>query len=168
MQQLQIGRYAMTGFDKVDLKVLEDVATAGWSDMAIFPTKDEPGIPFNYTVGLCEMDHPELLTMGLNHEQAHGLLGSAVDLVKSGTRFAPNTYSDEVLQKGMHVAYVEVLDVHGEFPLGMATRLFGDISALQVVWPDRNDRFPWHEDFDPKMESYQVLTGPWMGPMEVS
>jgi len=155
-------------WDQVDRKVLDDVARVGWSDMAIFPTKDEPGLPFNYTVGLCEMDHPEILVMGMDPKQMHGLLSWVVEQIRNGVNYQPNTYSEEVLANGFHVAWVEVLDVHHEdFPLNMATRLFGDISAIQLIWPDQKDRFPWHVSFDSRYKDRQVLTGPWMGPLEV-
>ena len=62
----------------VDQKVLEDIERAGWSDMSVFPTDDEPGPYFNYTIGLAEKyDHPDLIVLGMPSHVAHGTLWAA-------------------------------------------------------------------------------------------
>jgi hypothetical protein len=148
--------------DALDQRVLEDIAEHGWSDMAIFPTKEGDGPPFNYTVGFKLREHPELLIMGLNMETMHGLLGVIYEQVKSGTRFNPDTYYQFVIENH-RVAFVEITDPFGEYPMTMTRHLMGEFQALQLVWPDAQDRFPWHEDFDPEYRLYQELLGPWRG-----
>lgn len=156
-------------FDALDQKVLDDVARVGWSDMSIFPVKGQKGLPFNYTVGFKEREHPEILIMGLDAKTMHGILSVVYQQVKSGTRFNPDQYYSFVLN-GHRVAFVEITDpvARGEgvdysYPMSMTKRLMGDFIALQLVWPDEKDRFPWHDDFDPKLRDAQVLLGPWRG-----
>lgn len=149
--------------DEFEQRVLDDIARVGWSDIGVFPTKDMPGVPFNYTVGLHNYDHPEILIMGLPNEQLHGVLGAAYNAIKSGTRFTPDMYYNFVLN-GHRVACVENLDYLGDYPMTMANALNGDgMRAVQLVWPDQNDRFPWHSDFDKRLLDRQVLQGPWRG-----
>ena len=150
--------------DAVDKKVAADVEQIGWSCIGVFPTHEGHSPPFNYTVGLPHSyQHPELLMMGMSNQQLHSCLAVAVQLIQGGTRFAADTYSTEVLV-ALRVAFVEVLDVHHEdYCLSMATRLQGEIPALQMVWPDREDRFPWDPDFDPEYKHRQILAGPWRG-----
>ena len=144
-------------------RVREDILEFGWSDMAIFPTKDNDGPPFNYSVGFWLREHPEILIMGLTMETMHGLLGVIYEQVRSGTRFNPDTYYQFVIENH-RVAFVEIEDPMGAFPMTMTERLMGDqFTALQLVWPDAQDRFPWHEDFDPEYRQYQELLGPWRG-----
>lgn len=148
---------------QLDQRVLDDIARVGWSDMAIFPTKDKPGLSFNYTIGFKERDHAEILMMGLDMRTMHGVLGVVYDLVKSGTRFIPDTYYNFVLN-GHRVAFVEITDpVGNDYPMTMTEHIEGEFKALQLVWPDEKDLFPWHEDYDKKLQAHQELLGPWRG-----
>lgn len=150
--------------DKVDRKVAADIERMGWSCIGVFPTNEGHGPPFNYTVGLWHSyQHPELAMMGMSNEQLYSCLAVAVKLIQGGTSFAADTYSAEVLV-AHRVAFLEVLDVHHEeLCLSMATRLQGEVPALQMVWPDREDRFPWEPGFDPEYKDRQILAGPWRG-----
>ena len=148
--------------DALDQRILDDIEEFGWSDMSIFPTKEGDGLPFNYTVGFKLREHPELLIMGLNMETMHSLLGIIYEQVKSGTRFNPDTYYQFVIENH-RVAFVEITDPLGEFPMTMTRHLMGEFQALQLVWPDELDRFPWHEDFNPEYRQYQEVLGPWRG-----
>lgn len=149
--------------DMVDRKVLSDIERTGWSDIAVFDPTNEI-VPFNYTVGLGTLGHPELIIMGMRPDQLHMVLVGAVRLIQDeGERFTANTYSTEVLE-GLRVAFLEVLEPLAEpYPMNMVAHLRGEFTALQMVWPDTNDRFPWHEDFEEKFEWRQKLLGPWLG-----
>jgi len=84
--------------DHVDLKVITDIANTGWSDMCIFPTENDPpgSLPFNYTVGLTEFNHPDLIIVGLANTQAHGVMHAAIDhgSKEKGRRYGPDTFAD--------------------------------------------------------------------------
>jgi hypothetical protein len=150
--------------DALDRKVLGDVEKHGWSDMSIFPTQDSPGRSFNYTVGFSRyLDQPELLIMGLDHQQMHGILGAAYERMKAGDRFRAGEYFDGVLVDH-RVAFVEIPDpMDNGYPMSMTHRLMNEFTALQLVWPDMNDRFPWHVGFDQEYLDLQELLGPWTG-----
>lgn len=149
--------------DALDLKVLGDIEKHGWSDMSIFPVEGHEGLPFNYTVGFARVNQPELLIMGMDHRQMHGILGSAYEQMKDGVRFRAGEYFHGVLIEH-RVAFVEIADpVDTEYPMTMTRRLMGDFTALQLVWPDMNDRFPWHVGFDKDYLDHQELLGPWKG-----
>ena len=151
-------------YDRVDRKVLHDIETHGWSDMSIFPVESHPGMPWNYTVGVVESyQHPELCIVGMDHIQAHTILGSAIDLIKDGAKLEPNTYVDRIIER-FPMAVVEVEDIlNHDYPLSMCSRLFGLEPANQLVWPDMEGRFPWHEDFDERYREQQPLLGTWFG-----
>lgn len=152
-------------YDEVDDKVREDIRTHGWSDMSIFPVKEDGTVAFNYSVGFTVRDHPEVMVMGLDYRTMHGILGTVYEQIKSGTRFIPDTYFNFVLNKH-RVAFVEVTNIveDTEYPMSMSRRIMGpDVKGLQLVWPDENDQFPWDPEFNPKMRDLQPLQGPWRG-----
>ena len=151
--------------DHVDQKVLEDIEKHGWCDMAIFPTRPGEGERWNYSVGLIDTyGHAELCVVGLEQQQAHSFLWSAVNLIKTGTTLAPNTYVEQVIEH-FPVAMVEVDNLIGdEFPLSMVHRFYGMVPANQMVWPDMNGHFPWDAGFDERYRPQQPLLGEWGGP----
>jgi hypothetical protein len=153
--------------DAVDRKVLGDIERHGWAAISVFATEEELGQPgteaFTYTVGLlAEHNHPDLIVMGMMHEQAHSVLYSAYQAILRGVRFTPDTYSTEVLA-GLRVAFLEVLDPLGAYPMSMVNHLFGQVIGYQLVWPDAADRFPWDSDFAEEYRDRQPLLGIWGG-----
>ena len=152
-------------YDKADRKVIEDIAKYGWCDMSIFPTRGDPpeSMPFNYTVGLAELNHPDLLLMGMSNDQAHHVMHSAVAYIEKGNRFTPDTFSDQVLE-GLRVAIIEIFDpLNDDYQMSMVNRLYGEVHGLQIIWPDTDDRFPWEPDFEEKFKGRQIMLGPWRG-----
>lgn len=150
--------------DAVDLKVMADIGTHGWSDMMIFPTEESPGEPFNYTVGFAEYEHPDMIIIGLHGEQAHGVLSAAFEQIQKGTRYGPDEYYDDILV-GFPVGFVEVLDPMGdEYMMSMTNRIYGEVKALQLCWPDEHGKFPWNqEEFTEEYREHQPLLGVWRG-----
>lgn len=151
--------------DEVDRKVMEDIEKHGWSDISVFPTQGDTDIVgFNYTVGLTLRDHPEVMVLGLDYVQMHGILTQVYEQVKSGVVFKPDTYYHLLLNQH-RAAFVEVLNPVDDtaYPMSMAQHLLGEIRGLQLVWPDNQDRFPWDPEFNAEYLPYQPLQGPWRG-----
>jgi hypothetical protein len=151
--------------DEVDQKVMGDILTYGWSCIGVFPTADDPGPSFSYTVGLdLNYDHPELVVVGISATPAHQILALAVNRIQDGSTFTAGTYSEEILDN-YRAAFLKVEEIHHPiYPLSMATRLQGDeVTALQLLWPDQEGRFPWHPDFNPKFKEHQPMLGSWEG-----
>lgn len=118
---------------KLHLKITEDIARVGWSAISVFG-----GYPFTYTIGLTEMDHPELILYGISGQMAHILLAHAVNAVKDGAKFAHGDRFDKVLE-GYEVEFRK----HPIPPANWAQHFYGDdMSVLQMVWPDAEHRFP--------------------------
>ena len=138
-----------------------DIEKWGWCDISVFGS--DQSHPFNYTVGLDGYEHPELVAIGCHNEQLHGILCAVVSDIQAGRRFVANQYYDKILAD-YPVAMVEVTDFGQKpYPMSLAKRLSGCKVALQVVWPDENKRFPWHEDWDQEFTGHQPLLGEWRG-----
>lgn len=145
----------------LDQKVRDDIAKHGWSDTAVFPVEGDPGVYFNYTVGLIEQDHPDLIVVGMPPEVGHRVLWAAYHAIEEGYRYKAGTYATNVLE-GLRVAVLEVSDpLDNQCPMTMCHHLYGEVHGLQIVWPDADDRFPWHEDFDESFRERQPLLGKW-------
>ena len=108
----------------------------GWSVTGV-----EHSPPFAYTTGLTGVGHPEFLVSGLPHRDAVHTLNARAAQVLVGRAFAPGEVFDEPC--GHRWALVAVSDPRR---LIIAVELYAlrgvPISALQVVWSDRDGHFP--------------------------
>lgn len=127
-------------------RVRTDIMRYGWHDIGVFPTVDEPGVPFNYTIGLTERGLPELIIFGLPGTAAHQLLRCAIADIERDGEISDGALTDQVLR--------DYLCVYRELPRALASVEHmcwadayyadrQDVRMFQVVWPDRNGRFPW-------------------------
>jgi hypothetical protein len=101
--------------------------------------------PFAYTIGLHDRGLPELLVTGLAPKRALWLLNTFAKRAIAGLRVVAG---DEVsLPAGTRL---EIVDVeHPDAHMGMAIAIEGrDIAAVQLVWADSRDRWPWAPGFD--------------------
>jgi Domain of unknown function (DUF4262) len=118
----------------------------GHGVIGVFPTADSPPeeqFSFGYSYGLAGQGKPELLVTALDSRLATMVINCAV--VAGVT--APGEY-DEVLEGHK----VRAVPVNGE-GLGLMNmaRHFapeGGFTALQLVWPDPEGRFPGDDGYD--------------------
>lgn len=133
--------------DEAEEFIQSAVRGHGWAVQLIAPGDDEPG--FAYTVGLFRsFGHPELIVFGLPDEVAHAVLNEFGERARAGAELRSGDRIPEVLEhydvlvRGVrhaesfrcHVGYALSFYQGAEFPL------------LQVVWPDKEGRFPGDAD----------------------
>jgi Domain of unknown function (DUF4262) len=144
-----------------DRKLLDDVAAHGWHHLHIHPERGRDPL-WSFTVGLpATWQHPELVIFGLDMEVCQQLFEGIVDDVAGGRSFAAGDEADDVLE-GYPVRFVAVRPHWYSSFLGYA-QWFHESDAgfpvLQLVWPDRDGRWPW----DPAC-SLRRGTQPLLGP----
>ena len=139
-------------------RVFEDVQTFGWHVVGVLPGSD--GAPeFSFSVGFFETyDHPELVIFGLPMQVAHAIIGDCLVRIRQGAPFEAGQVRDDILKKHS----IAVLPVDREFYadyLGTAIGFYAgtDFPALQLVWPDKGNYFPWHPEFDSAYAGSQVI-----------
>lgn len=145
--------------DDVDRKVISDVRDYGWH-VVIIPD-DEEGPGFAFTIGLAStFEHPEVAIVGLPAATMHTMLNTIAELVRAGKRFTRGDRSAEVLE-GYDVAFIAVDRAHYDEWLGYAVWFHrGEgFAALQVVWPNRQGKFPWDEGAEAAFVRRQTLLG---------
>jgi hypothetical protein len=100
--------------------------------------------PYSYTVGLTELDVPELVITGLSKERAAAVLIAVAEQVLDA---GPPTVGTRVRLPGKRPGVVVRVAEPGVH-LGVAADLFGDrLSAVQLVYADVRGRWPWARDF---------------------
>jgi hypothetical protein len=149
--------------DAFDEKLLSDIRAYGWHCVSVadehHPEHAEANAAlgphpiydatFAYSVGLwLTYGHPELVLVG-RWQYAHGILSSAVDLIKEGTRFEPGDTTGEVLDD-YQVCFRAVPEARREELLTYASwaNRRRPFDAVQLVLPDRSGVWPWDPGYD--------------------
>lgn len=143
------------GPDEEHLSVLrENVERYGWHVQAVLP---DPGrIGWQYTVGFGDsIGHPELVVSGVPQEVGQVLLNDIGDALAEGRRFeVGERYPDFLVDVDIELR--PTLARWNEAHFGRARDWYGEFPpTLQVVLPDRENRFPGEPDSD--AGSWQLL-----------
>lgn len=132
------------------------IKESGWVVQGVFPTVDDPGAAFAYTIGLTDAGLPELLISGnLKHELMQTLLNSIAQL-----HIAEEFVDGDVIEPSRGVANVafRVRECAKDAPVQQAwnyyldpQRLQNTVRVLQVVWPDAKGAYPDSMFYDANM-----------------
>ena len=112
-------------------------------------------LPFAHTVGLDRSGHPELLLSGRGRPEAEVLLGSLADEVLAGRRF----HVGDVLRSAPWPPLL-LLRVSAPEALVAAQAMRGSdepVAALQVVWADDAERWPWDPSWVTSAQEQQLF-----------
>lgn len=119
---------------------------------------------FAYTAGLwLRFGHPEIIAVGLPAQPAHQLLNVLIEKVRSGQRLEPGlTFQVEWMDFTFALAGPADAGRAGEWirmaPDDDAGR---PAPALQLVWPDAEDRLPWQDGYSMPADAQPPIAGTW-------
>jgi hypothetical protein len=135
---------------ELEREIESKIAEVGWYALAVFPAPGEPPEAFGwtYTIGLqASWGHPELIVTGLEPRIAHAQLGAAVEIIKGGGRLEHDSELEGILAAPLRLAVRAVANWQAAELMPWAEayerRQGLELEALQLIWPDRDGRFPW-------------------------
>ena len=134
----------------LDAELDELIERFGWAVRHVTATP-----PFSYTIGLTDLDHPEIVITGMPFEAAQAFLNLVGESVRDGAHFGHGDSTNEFSESG------EVLFIRAEDQTGLAAvrDRFPQHDALQLVWPDSTGAFPWQPGYR-NSAADQPLLGP--------
>ena len=114
---------------------------------------------FSYSIGLYETyKHPEIICFGLSNDLGLAIINDVAELIKNGEIIKTNKTYDNIFSNSkaefLHVDKKNINDY-----LGAAINYYNSegFPVLQLVWTDRNDKFPWEDNFEEKFIYKQPL-----------
>jgi hypothetical protein len=113
---------------------------------------------FCYTLGLQHHDLPELIMFGLPFKVMEQCLQNAYNLLVVEKRLITvGTPVDDIAS--VPIVFIPVTDDKVRDYFGIARKFFrrDTFPAWQVVWPDRNNAFPWQPGFSGQFLDIQPL-----------
>lgn len=114
---------------------------------------------FCYTVGLLKTyGHPEIICFGLSSKAATEVLNNIADIIKSGQKIELKKVYDNFFIN-VDSQFIEVDQRYIKNYLGYDIWFYEtlDIPSLQLVWADRENKFPWEDTFDQELIYRQPL-----------
>lgn len=140
-----------------DNELVANIEKYGWIVLAIEASDYLPG--FVYTVGLWKKyKHPEIISFGLSTKTLQSILNIAGELVKSGQTVTTNKMYDDFFKKApAQFLEVDKRNIPDYFGFAMRYNDYEDFPALQLIWTDRNNCFPWDTGFEKEFERRQPL-----------
>ena len=129
----------------------------------IFISEDEDGPGFAYSVGLYHsFKHPEIIVFGLKRELAGWIINELAQRIKAGERCEVGQEYTGLLE-GYNCVFREApKDCYREyFGYAMAFYKGHGFPVLQLVWPDKENKWPWEIDFNHHWIWSQPLLEHW-------
>ena len=140
-----------------DEKTKSDIEKYGLTVIAVEASDYLPS--FAYSTGLWgNYKHPEIISFGLTVETLHTIINDVADLIKDGHVIETGKNYPDIFSNGR----AEFLSVDkrnlGDY-FGNAIDFYKsrEFPALQLVWTDRKDKFPWETDFEEEFIYRQPL-----------
>ena len=140
-------------------KVLKDVAEEGVHVVHVPADGGDSG--FSFTIGLWyHFEQPEVIVFGLPDEVAGELLNAITDAADEGKRFQHGE-AHKGLFAGYEVRFLDVPDDQLSKYLGTAQWAYdgGGFRCVQLVWPDKDQRWPWQEGVREGFRESQPVLG---------
>lgn len=138
-------------------RTISDIEKYGLSVIIIEATAYLPS--FAYSIGLWQKyNHPEIICFGLSVQTLHTLINDVAELIKQGNVIETGRSYNDFFENGT----AEFLKIDsrniGDY-FGTALDFYGveDLPALQLIWTDRSNKFPWNEGFEVEFMYRQPL-----------
>lgn len=140
-----------------DEKLIRDIENHGFAVIMIEATDYLPS--FGFTIGLWKkFNHPELICFGLPVTILHQVLNVGGELVKTGSQLQPGIDYEDFFENGTsHVVPVDPRNIKDYFGYAIWFNETSSFPALQLVWTDRNNKYPWESGFESAYKFIQPL-----------
>jgi hypothetical protein len=105
-----------------------------------------------------KFSHPEVIVFGLSSKTIHAVINSVGDLVKSGVTIKPDKQYTDFFETG-RAEFINVDPLNLQDYFGYAIDFYSTTKfpTIQLVWTDRNDKFPWEPNFEEEFIYKQPL-----------
>lgn len=114
---------------------------------------------FAYSIGLTRTyNHPEVICFGLPNDLGHEIINDVAELIRNGAEIESGKIYTEIFNnsKAMFLN-IDEKNIDDYFGAGQNYYKNENFNALQLVWTDRNNKFPWEENFEEEFLYIQPL-----------
>jgi len=143
--------------DEPDKVIIRNVGEHGCHIVGI--ADGEPRYAFSIGLFL-NYGQAELIIFGLDSIDSCNVINSIRDRAAAGRKYVAGEVCDDLLVES-RICFVEVpLRLYGDY-LGTAIWFYEKsprpFPCLQMVWSDRDGRFPWQSGYDERLKGHQPV-----------
>jgi hypothetical protein len=145
------------GQDELLVQTKNNIAKYGLQVIMVNGSDYTPS--FAHSIGLFETyNQPEIICFGFSEKLGHEIINDVADLMKNGETIKTYTNYDNIF-KDSRAEFLPVDSRNIADYFGAALNYYDTTKfpALQLVWTDRNDKFPWEIDFEEEFIHKQPL-----------
>jgi len=148
----------LKAYSNPEQKILDDIELHQFN-IAI-TSKDQYLPSYAHTIGLFKnYNHPEIIIFGLENENMHQILNTLVTKIQNGKDYEPgNNYTNIVPNSPIKLLPIkkEYYPDYFKYANWFYDNTF-DFPAYQLVWADKNKKYPWDEAFNESIKFKQPL-----------
>lgn len=114
---------------------------------------------FAYSIGLTRTyNHPEIICFGFSTSLGHAIVNDVAEIIKNGEGIESGKIYNNIFRDS-RATFLKVDKRNISDYFGGALNYYQDeeFDALQLIWTDRNDKFPWESGFEKEFEYKQPL-----------
>jgi|tagenome__1003787_1003787.scaffolds.fasta_scaffold19999600_1 hypothetical protein len=157
---MRFGRFRRESEEAAHARAIADLRNVirkhGWAVRNVMPGPTAEEVRFSYTIGLTAFGHPEVIILGMPSQSAHEFLNLIGDEVRRGGQYEGGTMTGEFTDEDAPIAFIRAEDTER---LTAVEQIYGQVSALQMIWPDSTGRLPWQDGYR-NPSGAQPLLGP--------
>ncbi|MDP9350230.1 MAG: DUF4262 domain-containing protein [Chloroflexota bacterium] len=148
---------ATESLSEAEVDTLRIVQHHGWQVTKIEADESWPSQAFS--IGLHHsFGHPEVVIFGLATDVMHVIINNIGEDIRGGAHFEASREYPDILE-GYNVVFRAVMPEQYPEHLGWGMWFYNyhPFPVVQLVWPDRQGRFPWQEGTSAEYQSLQPL-----------
>lgn len=114
---------------------------------------------FAYSIGLTKTySHPEIICFGFSNSLGLDIINDVAEIIKGGKTIESGKIYTEIF-KDSRATFLKVdkRNIGDYFGAGLNYYEDEEFNALQLIWTDRNDKFPWEDNFEKEFLTKQPL-----------
>ena len=114
---------------------------------------------FAYSIGLWEtFKHPEIICFGLPNDLGHAIINDVAEIIRKGDAIKSGKIYKEIFKSSRATFLkVDTRNIDEYFRVALSYYEESKFDALQLIWTDRNDKFPWEDEFEEEFLYKQPL-----------
>ncbi len=146
--------------DRHEQDFVAQIREFGWHSMNVFQDEEGPG--FSYTTGFwVGLGVPEVILFSLDSQVAHDVLWDVYRDAKNGRQFPVGVRASGIFAN-VDSFLIPVGKQHYAEYLGWSSWFYGgdEFPCVQLVWPDKEGRFPWQAGIEKEFRCLQPDISP--------
>lgn len=161
----RIRTFRESNLDARDERTISNIENHGCEVVLVKSSTSGPG--WAYTVGVFDTcGKPEVIAVGLKEETAHYLLNEAARRLRDGADLTVGRHVDMIGTVECEFRPVDPKWVAHLMGWALWYYSHEDFPVLQAIYPDLENRFPEHPDFDSRFEQPLMQSDHLMGRVE--